>query len=67
MTFRCELRSFYRPAYRGYAISQEEGGIDPHMLSDMGFGEYQPIASNDTEEGRDKNRRIEMVLLPSFK
>jgi chemotaxis protein MotB len=46
---------------------QEEGGIDPHILSATGFGEYQPIASNDTEEGRHKNRRIEIVLLPPFK
>lgn len=46
---------------------QEEGGIDPRILSATGFGEHQPIASNDTEEGRHKNRRIEIVLLPSFK
>lgn len=43
---------------------QEEGGLDPHMLSATGYGEYQPVASNDTEEGRHKNRRIEIVLLP---
>ncbi len=46
---------------------QEEGGIDPQVLSAAGFGEYQPIAPNDTEEGRHKNRRIEIVLLPSLK
>ncbi len=43
---------------------QEEGGIDPQVLSATGFGEYQPVASNDTDEGKHKNRRIEIVLLP---
>jgi chemotaxis protein MotB len=46
---------------------QEEGGIDPHLLSATGYAEYQPVASNDTEEGRHKNRRIEIVLLPLLK
>jgi chemotaxis protein MotB len=46
---------------------QDEGGIDPHVLSAAGYGEYQPVASNDTAEGRHKNRRIEIVLLPPLK
>lgn len=36
--------------------------IDPKQLSTMGFGEYRPIASNDTEEGRQKNRRVEIIV-----
>lgn len=43
---------------------QEKIGIDPGLLSATGYGEYQPIASNETEEGRAKNRRIEVVLVP---
>jgi chemotaxis protein MotB len=43
---------------------QEEGGIDPQLLSATGFASYLPVASNDTEAGRQKNRRIEIVLLP---
>ncbi len=43
---------------------QEAGGLDPKQLSASGYGENQPVASNDTEEGRRKNRRIEIVLLP---
>ncbi len=43
---------------------QEAGGINPKLLSATGYGEYLPVASNDTEKGRRKNRRIEVVLLP---
>jgi len=43
---------------------QEKIGIDPWVLSATGYGEYQPVASNDIEEGRAKNRRIEIVLVP---
>ncbi len=46
---------------------QEPGGLDPRLLSASGFGEFQPVASNDTDEGRHKNRRIEIVLLPLLK
>lgn len=46
---------------------QESGGLDPKLLSSTGYSEYQPVASNDTEEGRRKNRRIEIVLLPLLK
>jgi chemotaxis protein MotB len=46
---------------------QEQGGINPDLLSATGYGEYQPVASNDTDEGRHKNRRIEIVLLPPLK
>ncbi|HSQ77435.1 MAG TPA: flagellar motor protein MotB [Nitrospirota bacterium] len=46
---------------------QETGGIDPHLLSATGFAEYMPVAANDTEEGKHKNRRIEIVLLPLLK
>ncbi|RMF06383.1 MAG: flagellar motor protein [Candidatus Neomarinimicrobiota bacterium] len=38
-----------------------EHGIDPKQLSCEGFAEYRPVASNDTEEGRAKNRRVEIV------
>ncbi|MBP7342157.1 MAG: OmpA family protein [Deltaproteobacteria bacterium] len=39
-------------------------GIDPSVLSATAFGEYQPIADNTTPEGRAKNRRIAIILLP---
>ncbi|HNC51013.1 MAG TPA: flagellar motor protein MotB [Accumulibacter sp.] len=37
-------------------------GVDPSNLVAEGFGQYQPVASNATPEGRAKNRRIDVVL-----
>jgi chemotaxis protein MotB len=39
-------------------------GIDPKVLSATAFGEFKPIADNRTPEGRAKNRRIAIILLP---
>jgi len=39
-------------------------GIDPKILSATAFSEYQPLADNSTAEGRAKNRRIAIILLP---
>ena len=39
-------------------------GIEPERLSSIGFGEYRPVASNDTREGRKLNRRVEIVIQP---
>ena len=38
-------------------------GVDPARLSTEAFAQYEPIASNDTEAGREKNRRVDIVLL----
>ena len=46
---------------------QEEGGLDAKLLSATGYAEYQPLAPNDTDENKAKNRRIEIVLLPLLK
>jgi len=39
-------------------------GIDPAQLSAVGYGEFKPVADNETKEGKAKNRRIEIVLVP---
>jgi len=42
----------------------QDEGIDPGLLSAVAYGEWKPVAGNDTPEGRAKNRRIEIVLVP---
>jgi len=41
-------------------------GVPPESLSGAGFGEFQPVAVNETREGRRLNRRIEIVMLPNL-
>ncbi len=38
-------------------------GIDPKRLTAIGYGEYRPLADNNTEENRVKNRRVDIVVL----
>jgi chemotaxis protein MotB len=40
----------------------QEHGVDPSKLAAAGYAEFQPIAPNDTPEGRSQNRRIEISL-----
>jgi chemotaxis protein MotB len=39
-------------------------GVRPPNLAVAGYGEWDPVASNQTPQGRQENRRIELVLLP---
>jgi chemotaxis protein MotB len=50
-----------RRASEAVAFFQSQG-VNPNLLNAKGFGESNPVASNDTPEGRGKNRRIEIVL-----
>lgn len=43
---------------------EEKVGIDPRLLSATGYSSYQPAFDNSTPEGRQANRRIEILLLP---
>ena len=42
----------------------EKAGVDPRRVGAVGYGEYRPIADNSTVEGRAKNRRIAITILP---
>ena len=39
-------------------------GVDPKLLSAAGYSMYTPIASNETPEGQQLNRRVEIILIP---
>ena len=41
-----------------------EKGVAPQRLAATGYGEYRPVASNDDNVGRARNRRVEIVILP---
>ncbi|MCX2450019.1 OmpA family protein [Pedobacter sp. PLR] len=45
---------------------QNNYGVIPKRLTAAGRGEYNPIASNDTEAGRSKNRRTEIIITPKL-
>ncbi len=42
----------------------ERAGVDPRRLGAVGYGEYRPVADNSTPEGRARNRRIAITILP---
>jgi len=44
-----------------YAINHEK--LDPHKISAIGYGQYHPIADNNTPEGMAANRRVEVVVI----
>jgi chemotaxis protein MotB len=41
-------------------------GFPPKALGAAGYGEFDPVADNKTEPGREQNRRIEIILLPNL-
>ncbi len=41
-----------------------EKGVDPSRMTSVGLGESHPIVSNDSAHGRQKNRRVEIVIMP---
>ena len=47
-------------------ILQNKYGLEPANIAAAGRGEYQPVATNDTEEGRALNRRTRIIILPQL-
>jgi len=45
---------------------QNDYGVDPKRLTAGGRGEYNPIASNDTEAGKQRNRRTQIIITPKL-
>lgn len=48
-------------AVKNYLV--KEGAIEEPKISTIGYGESKPVSSNDTEEGRSRNRRVEVLIL----
>ena len=57
-----ELSSHRALSVLHYLVDQE--GVDPERLSATGYGEFKPVAGNDSKQGKQKNRRVEIVILP---
>lgn len=45
-------------------ILLDNENLEPNRFSSTGYGEYSPVSSNDSSEGRAKNRRVEVLILP---
>jgi flagellar motor protein MotB len=59
-----ELSAHRALSVLGYLIEKEH--IAPERLSAIGYGEFHPVAGNLTREGRQLNRRVEIVILPQL-
>ena len=57
-----ELSSARAMSVLHYLVDEQQVG--PDRLAATGYGEYRPVASNDSKDGRQKNRRVEIVIIP---
>jgi chemotaxis protein MotB len=46
-------------------LAEKGGGLTPQNWSAAGYGDTDPVANNDTDEGRERNRRVELVVVPN--
>jgi len=58
--YNLELSSRRANSVKDYFIQK---GISPGRLSSYGYGKSMPVAANETEEGRAKNRRVEILIV----
>jgi OOP family OmpA-OmpF porin len=59
LEYNLDLSHRRATSVRAYLVSQ---GLSAEAIDAAGFGERRPVASNDTEAGRELNRRVEIVL-----
>jgi len=45
-------------------VADGGGGLKPSKWSAAGYADTDPVAPNDTDEGRKRNRRVELVIQP---
>jgi outer membrane protein OmpA-like peptidoglycan-associated protein len=56
------LSEYRAQSVANYLISR---GVQPYRISSVGYGEMRPIASNSSEAGRQRNRRVELEIIPN--
>ncbi|SMD13166.1 flagellar motor protein MotB [Sporomusa malonica] len=61
-----ELSSRRAVNFMKFLMSQETG-LKPERFSATGYGEYRPVAGNDTSEGRSINRRVEVFIQRNYR
>jgi chemotaxis protein MotB len=61
VTSNLQLSQMRANSVMQFLISQ---GVNPNLVAAKGFGDADPVASNDTAEGRARNRRVELSLMP---
>lgn len=61
-----ELSSTRAMTFMKYLLSINQN-LNPARFSAIGYGEYRPVAPNDTEEGRQLNRRVEVLIARSLR
>lgn len=59
-TYNIQLSEQRAQAVESYLL---RGGVSPSRITARGYGESYPVAGNDSESGRQQNRRVEMVIL----
>jgi hypothetical protein len=58
--------NWYLSAHRAIAVGKalQKNSISAYRLAMVGYADQRPIASNATDDGRAKNRRVELIILP---
>jgi chemotaxis protein MotB len=64
-TMRMHPTNWHLSVHRAISVSDflQGAGLPPARIGVMGFGEYRPVADNNSEGGRAKNRRVEIFLV----
>ncbi len=65
-TAKVHPTNWHLSAHRAISVGTvlQDNGVAPDRIGVMGFGEYRPIASNETDTGRAQNRRVEIYVVP---
>lgn len=59
--------NWYLSAHRALSVAEalQAQKVNPKRIGAVGYGEYRPIASNDSKQGMGQNRRVEVLILPT--